>query len=90
MMANNTAQPGKPTVVYSPLRLNWKNVVAGTVIALLIVAIGVFSFTYYNPGATPISPIEIKSGTQSAKTSKATPSAEKATSSAETATKSAN
>ena len=85
-MANDTAQPGKPTVVYSPLRLNWKNVVAGTVIALLIVAIGVFALSYYNPDATPVPPVVIKSGTKSAKTSKATSSAEKATSSAETAT----
>ncbi len=76
-MANDTAQPGKPTVVYSPLRLNWKNVVAGSVIALLIVAIGVFAFSYYNPDATTVPPVVIKSGTQSAKTSKATTSAEK-------------
>ena len=76
-MASDTAQPGKPTVIYNPLRLNWKNVAAGTVIALLMVAIGVFSFTYYNPNATPVPPVVIKSGTQSAKTSKATPSAEK-------------
>ena len=89
-MTNDTAQPGKPTVIYSPLRLNWKNVVAGAVIGLLIVAIGVFSFTYYNPNATPVPPVVIKSGTQSAKASKATSSAEKATSSAETATTSAN
>ena len=76
-MANDTAQPGKPTVVYSPLRLNWKNVVAGAVIGLLIVAIGVFSFTYYNPNATPVPPVVIKSGTKSAKLSKASASAQK-------------
>ena len=77
-MANDTAQPNKPTVIYSPLRLNWKNVAAGTVIGLLMVAIGVFSFTYYNPNATPIPPVVIKSGTKSAEISKATPSAETA------------
>lgn len=78
-MANDTAQPGKPTVIYNPLRLNWKNVVAGTVIALLMVAIGVFSFTYYNPDATPVPPVVIKSGTKSAKvaTKSATPSTQK-------------
>ena len=82
-MSNDTAQPGKPTVVYSPLRLNWKNVIAGTVIALLIVAIGVFSFSYYNPEATPVPPINIKSGTKSAKV--ATKSSEKVTQKDETA-----
>ena len=73
-MANETAEPNKPTVVYSPLRLNWKNVIAGSVIGLLIVAIGVFAFSYYNPNATPVYPVEIK---------KASPSAKVATSSAQ-------
>jgi len=67
-MPNEQQTPQKPTVVYSPLRINWRNVVFGAIIGLLIVAIGVFAFSYYTPNATPVPSVEIKKGTPSAKT----------------------
>jgi hypothetical protein len=81
-MPDEAAQAGKPKVVYSPLRINLKNVIFGAVIGLLIVAIGVFALSYYNPNATPVPRVEIKKGTPSAKT--ATPSSQTATSSSQT------
>ena len=87
-MPQDSAQENKPSVVYSPLRINWRNVVLGAVIGLLIVATGVLAFSYYDPDASPVPKVEIRKGTPSAKTatpsSQASPSSTTTTSSAET------
>lgn len=82
-MPDEGQKPQKVTVVYSPLRINWRNVLLGGIIGLLIVAIGVFAFSYYTPNATPVPSVEIKKGTPSAKT--ATKSATQSTQKSETA-----
>ncbi|MEX0621524.1 MAG: hypothetical protein WD187_00820 [Candidatus Woykebacteria bacterium] len=84
----------KPTVVYSPLRIDWRNVVAGSVIGVLMLAIITTALYFYDPDATPVPSVEIKTGTNSSQiatpSSEATPSAKTATQSSQTATPSSS
>ncbi|MDP2720352.1 MAG: hypothetical protein Q8O75_00065, partial [bacterium] len=72
-MPDESSEPAKPSVVYvSSLRLNWKHVLIGLVIGIIIVLIGVVgaylvSYGFKFTSGEPTNNVPTKTSTSSAK-----------------------